>query len=119
MSTAFQIDAFQNDAFQIATSPTAEVPPFGATGDFSYYQPKRKDIKRMLKLWGELEEFENGYPVSEPIETVRLERRGAPEPTRRIPAKTEPTFEWWDKNAKPQPPQWTARRGSKFEWWKN
>jgi hypothetical protein len=123
MSTAFQADAFQTDvlAFQIGTSPEAEVPP-GATGSsdgYGYYQPKKKDIKRMLKAWGALEEFENYFPPAPKPEYVKLQRRGAPEPTYRIPAKTEPTFEWWDKNAKPEPPQWTAKRGSKFEWWKN
>jgi hypothetical protein len=122
MSAGFQVDAFQNDAFQMGEGVSSAVIG-GDGGGFPYWEPKKKHIKRMLKLWGELEKFENGYPVSEPVETVRpVQQITVPRMSdyRAPVAKAKPpAFEWWDKNAKPEPPQWTAKRGSKFEWWKN
>jgi hypothetical protein len=123
MSTAFQVDAFQNDAFQIGESAGDAVVSASGSDGHSYYQPKKKHIKRMLKLWGALEEFENYFPAPEPVETVKpAQQITVPRMSdyRKTVAKAKPTaFEWWDKNAKPEPPQWTAKRGSKFEWWKN
>jgi hypothetical protein len=108
--------AFQDLVSEYST--TTDTGRDWGTDGYSYFEPKEADIERMLKVWNALEDFENAPPPEPVVETARLERRGAPEPTRRIPAKTEPAFEWWDKNAKPEPQQWTAKRGSKFEWWK-
>jgi hypothetical protein len=53
------------------------------TDGYSYYEPKKKDIERMLKAWGALEDFERGPP---PVSDYR---KPAYQP------KPKAKFEWW------------------------
>jgi hypothetical protein len=68
-----------------------------STDGYSYYEPKKKDIKRMLKAWGALEDFERGPPPPPP-ETEKPKIIVPPISDYRKPAyqpKPKAKFEWW------------------------
>jgi hypothetical protein len=72
-------------------------PAWSADG-YSYYEPKKKDIERMLKAWGALEDFENYTPPPPPPETEKPKIVVPPASDYRKPAyqpKPKAKFEWW------------------------
>jgi hypothetical protein len=144
--TAFQADAFQGDAFQIASGgeeggggSTPAAPAVEGDG-YTYIPSSRtaKKIRKLLRQLGEPLAMEPERPVVyvDPVDIpwpegfrVRKETFAPPKPVN--PAKwwtdaqappalpKADKFEWWDKTAKPTEPQWQASGKSKFEWWKN
>jgi hypothetical protein len=142
MATAFQAFAFQADAFQIEGEGGGVPPGTAVPHDDNYtYIPNSKtarQIRKLLRQLGEPLAMEPERPVVHAEqadipwpEGFRIRKESVLPPKPVNPAKwwtdaqapaplaKQDKFEWWDKTAKPQQPQWSASGKSKFEWWKN